>query len=209
MLGTHCSAGGSRKRPGLEMEVWKPVVWSKCTGESHDKGRKCRMRKERAGLEQAQPGYEEELVLLREAEWLVRERRGPGLLQSASGRWQPLGAFASPASSLLWNSLLPIYGTPVFPLPPIPLWNFPWRKPFLGLIVGYCRFLDSVMAFLFHTLTTLFPGDSIQTCGFHLGSSCFGQKESERKEGGRKAGRKKERSGKRFWKALPPKILFH
>lgn len=88
MLGTHCSAGGSRKRPGLEMEVGKPVVWSKCTRESHDKGRKCRMRKERAGLEQAQPGYEEELVLLRELSgW---SGRGEG--QACSNRLQEDGS---------------------------------------------------------------------------------------------------------------------
>ena len=35
--------------------------------ESHDKGGKCRVKKERAGLEQTHVGYEEELVLLREA----------------------------------------------------------------------------------------------------------------------------------------------
>lgn len=51
MFGIYCFVGGLRKRLGLEMEVWKLVVWSKCIGESYDKGRKCRMRKERVGLE--------------------------------------------------------------------------------------------------------------------------------------------------------------
>lgn len=98
---------------------------------SLDKAGKCRVRKDRAGLEQAQMRDEEELVLSREAEGLGRKRRGPGLLHLVSGGGRSPEAFAWTTPSL-WNSFLsslwrPSLSSPSHPIPKLSLVEaFPW-----------------------------------------------------------------------------------
>lgn len=101
---------------------------------------KCRVRKGRVGLEQVHTDYEEELVLLRRAERLGRERQGPRLPRSASGRWRLLWGIGSAGHPPLLDVLSqspPVCGTPVSPLSLLPLWKFPWWKRSFDLIIRH------------------------------------------------------------------------